>query len=290
MKTELKIIHETFYDFNTEVFIEPHYLRLKPRLTQFNVLESYHLTIFPKPIGISQQYDSENNLVHFCWFDGLNTNFSIRTVSKVLLQDVDPLYFIAFPNGHFDRPFQYSDHLKNLLFAALLPAKIDRPLIDYGDNILEQTADKTLNFIIQLTRQIYADFKFEPYDDEPQEPDQTFKLKGGSSRALSWMQIQLLRHLGIAARSVIGYYFVESEVAKHKLHVWVEVYLPGAGWVGVDPSHGAIAGKSYIPLCSSSNMHQTLPITGSFRGDPDRTVEVLLTIEKISKVEETLTG
>jgi transglutaminase-like putative cysteine protease len=95
------------------------------------------------------------------------------------------------------------------------------------------------------------------------------------------MQIQLLRHLGIAARFVSGYYFIGSENPSHDLHAWVEVYLPGAGWIGFDPSHGSAAGANHIPICSSAYFQNTMPVIGSFRGGASSKMEVLVSIEKI---------
>ncbi len=282
METRLKIVHETEYRFTNEVFIEPHYLRFRPRTTPYNKLESIHLNIWPAPMGLTEQRDAENNLVHFCWFDGMHEKLSIHSESVVILSENNPFNFIVFPNSYFDLPFHYSDRLKDMLFADLFSERIDLPLIEFGNHILEKSTYKTLNFITNLTQQIHSDFKLESRPDgEPFKADKTFKLKAGSCRDLSWMQIQLLRHLGIAARFVSGYYFIESEDSGHELHGWVEVYLPGAGWVGFDPSHGIIAGSSHIPICSSAYSQNTLPVIGTFRGGAESTMEVSLSMVKM---------
>ncbi len=282
METKIKIVHETVYEFNDQVFIEPHYLRFKPRVTPYNKLESTNFRIFPTPIGLSEQSDTENNLVYFCWFDGMHIKLSVHSESVVVLLENNPFNFIVFPSGYFDLPFHYSSQLKDILYAALHCTKIEEPLIEFGNRILESSTFKTLNFINKLTSQIHVDFKKESrLEGEPFEADKTFNLKKGSCRDLSWMQIQLLRHLGIAARFVSGYFFVESESSAHELHGWVEVYLPGAGWVGFDPSNGIMAGSSHIPICSSAHYQNTMPITGSFRGSANSVLDTTLSIEKI---------
>jgi transglutaminase-like putative cysteine protease len=282
METKLKIVHETIYEFNEEVFIEPHYLRFKPRVTPYNKLESADFKIFPSPVGLSEQSDAENNLVHFCWFDGLHKQLIVHMESVVALRGNNPFDFIVFPETYVELPLDYSYQLKHTLHAALGCTKIDQALVDFGNNILQKSAYKTLDFITSLTNQIHADFILESRTQgEPFEADKTFRLKKGSCRDLSWMQIKLLRHLGIAARFVSGYYFVESEDAIHELHGWVEVFLPGAGWVGFDPSNGIIAGSSHIPICSSAHYQNTMPITGSFRGGADSTMVTSLSIEEI---------
>jgi transglutaminase-like putative cysteine protease len=148
------------------------------------------------------------------------------------------------------------------------PRLAEKYLIINSKNKIQTRSYKTINYITALTNQICQDFTLETrLEGEPLESGITFDLKKGSCRDLSWMQIQLLRHMGIAARFVSGYFFVESEHPKPELHAWVEVYLPGAGWVGFDPSNGMIAGSSHVPICSSSRYENTMPVTGSFRGD-----------------------
>ncbi|WKN43284.1 transglutaminase family protein [Tunicatimonas pelagia] len=268
MKTRLKIVHETAYKFSSEVFIEPHYLRFKPRVTPHNKLESFAIDISSTPTGLSELIDAENNLVHFCWFSGRHEKLSIRSESVVRLEDNNPFDFILFPDRYFDLPFDYLPHLKDVLLTALKTRNIYFPLIEYGYQVLLDSDHKTLSFMTALTNQIHHDFTLETrLEGEPLEPGITFDLKKGSCRDLSWMLIQLLRHMGIATRFVSGYFFVESEHPEPELHAWVEVYLPGAGWVGFDPSNGLLAGSSHVPICSSSRYENTMPVSGSFRGD-----------------------
>ena len=282
METKLKIVHQTFYEFNYEVLIEPHYLRFKPRVTPYNKLERADIKIFPTPVGMSEQSDTENNLVHFCWFDGMHKQLTVQMESVVALRENNPFEFMLFPDTCIELPLDYSCQLKDTLYAALVSTKIDPALVDYGNEILQRSAYNTLNFISNLTNQIHNDFIFEyRQQGEPFDANITFSLKRGSCRDLAWMQIILLRHLGIAARFVSGYYFVGSDNANHELHGWVEVYLPGAGWIGFDPSNGMVAGSSHIPICSSAYYQNTMPITGSFRGGVGSTMVTSLSIEKI---------
>lgn len=281
-KKRLKITHNTVYEFSDEVYIEPHYIRLSPGISSFNKLVSAEITINPSPSGFAEESDAENNRVHFCWFSGMHSKLIVSSESVVILQDKSPFNFIVFPDNYSKIPFDYSPHLHDNLHANLFSTKIDQPLIDFGNQILEKSSNETLPFITNLTNQIYEKFKLESRQEgNPYEADKTFLLKIGSCRDLSWMQIQLLRHFGIAARFVSGYFYIESQDAEHELHGWLEAYLPGAGWVGFDPSHGILAGNTHIPICSSAQYQNTMPITGSFRGDADSTLQTTLNIEKI---------
>ena len=102
METRLKIVHETTYEFSSEVFIEPHYLRFKPKVTPHNKLESFDIDISSTPTGLSELIDAENNLVHFCWFSGVHEKLSIRTESVVLLEDTNPFNFVLSPDRYFE--------------------------------------------------------------------------------------------------------------------------------------------------------------------------------------------
>ena len=98
---------------------------------------------------------------------------------------------------------------------------------------------------------------------------------------MAWFQIQLLREFGIAARFVSGYYYIPMDKMEFELHAWLEVYLPGAGWIGFDPSHGAATGNDHIPVASSSDFNHTMPVTGSIRGDAVAELRTELTIERV---------
>lgn len=281
MKKRLTITHETEYNFTNEVFLQPHYLRHKPRVSYSNKIVRSRLSIFPPPVGISEQYDAENNIVHFCWFDGMHRNLVVHSESIVILKENDPQRFIVFPNGYFDIPFSYSPMLKEVLFALLSTGKIKDPLSQYGLNLLKKSTCKTLNFVVNLTKQIHDDFEMKlSSDDAPIDPNYSFEQKKGSSLNISWIQIQLLRHLGIVAKFVNGYYYIESKTANYELHYWLEVYLPGAGWVGFDPYHGNLAGSCHIPICSSAYYQNTLTVIGSYKGEAQSSISTWLTIEK----------
>jgi len=267
---KIKIIHETVYEFNNPVTIQPHYLRFTPKITPYNQLENYSLWITPNPLGLSRQIDSENNMVHFCWFNGLYKQLTIHAESNLVLQENNPFNFILFPDTYFYLPFHYQSDLLEILNASLIVPSIAGPLIEYGNQILERSMFNTLSFITNLTSQIHIDFVAEQrLIGEPFIADKTFALKKGSCRDLSWMQIQLLRFMGIAARFTSGYYYTNMENSLYELHGWLEVYLPGAGWIGFDPSNGIIAGNTHIPVCSSSRYENTMPVTGSFVGNTD---------------------
>ncbi len=262
-----KIIHETNYQFSDDVFLEPHYLRLKPQTTPANTLESFNVQVSPTPTGISEHLDAENNQVQLCWFDGMQNKFTVVAESVVAVKERNPFNFILYPAEFLEIPFQYSASLKNILSSALAILNVSDKLLKYSEEIIKNTKSNTVDFLTALTKNIHADFTVEYREvGSPFEPDKTFELKKGSCRDIAWMQIQLLRQIGIAARFVSGYFFIPDEKNEPELHGWLEAYLPGAGWIGLDPSHGILTGNAHIPVASSSNFEYTMPVTGKIRG------------------------
>ncbi len=277
-----KITHQTDYTFDSDVFLEPHYLRFRIRPTSFLSLNLFSIDIFPSSAGRRVLYDEENNLVDFCWFDDTTTTMRLISESQFSITDFNPFDFILHPIAFNQIPFSYQDHQMLLLSPCLKALSITPNLLAYGDAVLKNAKSKTVDFLTFLTRKIHEDFTV-VYREEgpPMLPDITYQQKKGSCRDLSWMQIHLLRHKGIAARFVSGYYYFEMEKPTYELHAWVEVYLPGAGWVGLDPSHGILTGNTHIAIASSSSYDHTMPVSGGFRGSANATLETNLLIEKL---------
>lgn len=279
-----RIIHDTNYTFSAPVFLEPHLLRFRPQATPFHHVEQFELTITPTPSGHRQQRDAENNLIDSCWFDGVHKVFSIRTESVVHVAEHNPFNFILYPATAMQVPFKYNYQQGLVLQPSLQGMGIGNDLRHYGQALLEQTQHNTSIFLMALTQQIQQDFTaIYREEGEPFLPDQTFAYREGSCRDLSWMMIQLLRHLGLAARFVSGYnYLVTDEEPSFELHAWVEVFLPGAGWIGYDPTHGLAVGAAHVPIAASSAYENTMPVSGNIRGDARSELVTDLQIELLA--------
>lgn len=277
-----KITHQTDYTFDSDVFLEPHYLRFRPRSMSHLELETFSIHISPDPAGHRVLQDEENNVLDFCWFNDTAKMMRITTESRIKVTDYNPFGFILYPTNYNQLPFRYEDSQMLLLLSYLEPKPIAQSLLDYGVSVLKESKSQTLDYLTLLTRQLHEDFNV-VYREEgpPLLPDSTFQQKEGSCRDLAWMQIHMLRHQGVAARFVSGYYYFEMEQPNFELHAWVEVFLPGAGWIGLDPSHGIFTGNTHFPIASSADYEHTMPVSGGFRGSATSLLDTKLVIEKL---------
>lgn len=276
-----KISHETKYLFSDKVFLEPHYLRFRPKQSPFIQLKDFSIIVQSQPEGHRVVEDEEHNVVDFYWFENLTNSLTIKVESVLQTQEYNPFNFIIHPDSFNTLPFTYSAHQQQLLYASLQNAPLSAQLTHYADDILKASHFNTISFVTNLTTQIHSDFIVE-YREEgpPLTPQNTFDIKKGSCRDLSWMQINMLRNVGIAARFASGYFYFESDEPAYELHAWVEIFVPGTGWLGFDPSHGILTGNTHFTLASSAIPENTMPVSGGIRGSATSTLITELMIEK----------
>ncbi|MGD1839980.1 MAG: transglutaminase N-terminal domain-containing protein [Thermonemataceae bacterium] len=276
-----KISHITEYSYSDKVFFEPHIFRFKPKHTPHLTLKDFTINIAPEASGFSEQTDIENNHNLFCWFDETHTKLKINAYSLVEAQENNPFNFLVHPPEYLQIPFDYDNNTNQLLKPSLIADDLSKEVTAYLKGILSDTNHRSVDFLVELTKNIHQDFTLESRETgNPYDPNYTFKKKVGSCRDLAWMQIHMLRYLGIATRFVSGYYFVEVENPTYELHAWVEVYLPGAGWIGLDPGHGILTSTHHIPVASSAFYTYTMPVSGIVRGNPEATLKHELKIDR----------
>jgi transglutaminase-like putative cysteine protease len=276
---QIEICHITEYKYSNPIFLEPHHLRLKPKPTPYSSLSSFYIDIEPKPKGLSTYHDVENNDIHFCWFEDLHQNLKVTAKSLINVTEYNPFNFLIHPSEFLKITFEYNQKDQQLLKAYTQTSTLPKVMKTYLDDILKAVNHQTIDLLTTLTTSIHKEYTVETREEGvPNDIEFTFKQKKGSCRDLVWMQIHLLRTLGIAARFVSGYFYIKAEKPQFELHAWLEVYIPGAGWIGFDPSHGMITGCYHIPLASSAFYENTMPVSGSIRGKATTTLKYDLDI------------
>lgn len=261
------IEHETNYQYLDRVFLEPHTLRLTPRQSPGLRVYDASMDIDPQPQGINIIQEEDGTQAHLVWFNGMTKHFRIRARTEIELNPINPFEFLIYPTGGVRLPMVYPSAMVTMLEAYRQQGAANPDVKSYAVNLAEDTGQQTVDFLSQLIQRIHTDLEYEKREQGcPHPAQQTLEEKKGSCRDFAILAIDVCRAIGLAARFVSGYYFSHNREEPSELHAWVEVYLPGAGWKGYDPTHGVACDHHHIALAASAQSERTLPVTGTFRG------------------------
>lgn len=272
-----KIIHRTYYNYSSTVTLGEHHLLLRPRENHELRIESFTLNTNPKA-KILWHRDIEDNSVAIASFSDTTQQLFIE--SEVIIQQYNesPLDFVV-ANYAIDYPFTYQKEDDFLLSPYMvLPNKETQLLLNSWISNLwkENQKIQTYTLLQKLAHHIYTTFSY-TIREEPgvQTAKETLTLGSGSCRDFALLFMEAVKCLGLASRFVSGYLYaplMSSQVGS--THAWAEVYIPGGGWKGFDPTIGEIVGKDHIPVAVSRLAQSIPPIAGSFGGDTDSTLDV----------------
>ena len=263
-----KIEHSLNYTYSQPVVLDTQVIHLRPRNTVRQRVVSFKLDIHPRPSFRTNHVDAENNAVTTAWFQGEHGGLELAASSRVETYDINPYDFILTDPAMTQVPFSYPEPERSLL-ALYIPCeeKVSAVLSDFLKPILITAKYETVPFLMNLTNQVYGGFKRrERKHGDPWEPAHTIEKGRGACRDLAWLFVNACRCLGLAARFVSGYYAPFNSRKKPELHAWAEVFLPGAGWIGFDPSLGLAVSERHIALAASYDPNLTLPTGGAFWG------------------------
>lgn len=279
-----KILHRTYYNFSAPVQLGPHQLRLRPREGHELRIESSKLEINP-PATLRWQRDVENNSVAIATFTAPARQLAIE--SQVVIQQYNevPLDFLLADYAA-DYPFAYPPQDWALLASYAECPGGPRPgalaewvagLWSPGESIQTYSLLQRLNTGIRQTMRYQL-------REEPgvQSSAETLSRGTGSCRDFAVLFMETARCLGLAARFVSGYLHAPPSPANFgATHAWAEVYLPGAGWKGFDPTIGAMAGSDHIPVAVARLPESVPPVAGTFVGPPGSNLSVGVWVTKL---------
>jgi len=272
-----KILHRTYYDFSGPVRLEPHALRLRPREGHELRIESSTLEITP-PATLRWHRDVEDNSVAIATFATPASQLVIE--SEVILQQFNeaPLDFLVADYAT-DYPFAYTPEDRVVLapYMTVAEAPASDRLTEWVAN-LTQPGERLQTYALlqRLCIHIHQTLGYQ-LREEPgvQTAADTLSRGTGSCRDFADLFMEAARHLGLAARFVSGYlHAAPSTVNFGSTHAWAEVYLPGAGWKGFDPTTGEIVGTSHFAVAVAMLPESVPPIAGSFVGPPGASLNV----------------
>ena len=293
MSIHVALYHKTRYRYDRLVSLGPQTVRLRPAPHSRARILSYSLKISPPKHFINWQQDPQSNYLARLVFPEQTEEFLVEVdlVAEMAVQN--PFDFFLEPDAE-RYPFEYDPALDHELAPfqkkCWLTPKFTKYLATIRKDVLGETKrpikkqrevipferkPRTIDFLVAANRRLWKDIKYTiRLEPGVQTPEQTLEKLSGSCRDSAWLLCQLLRHYGFAARFVSGYLIQLKADVKSldgpsgaekdftDLHAWAEVYLPGAGWIGFDPTSGLLAGEGHIPLACAPDPTSAAPITG----------------------------
>jgi len=272
-----KIVHHTVYNFPEYVQLLPHTLRLRPREGHELRIESSKLDISPDA-SLRWHRDVEGNSVLIASFTEKTMSLTIE--SEILIQQYDllPLDFLVEQTA-VDYPFHYSEEDRVMLSPYLTVTTGDKRLqLQQWLSSIWQKGEKIQSVVLlqRINQRIFDAMQYRQREEEGvQSALQTLALGSGSCRDYANLFMETARRLGFATRFVSGYIHPNTlYVQSGSTHAWVEVFIPGAGWKGFDPTNGCIVGDQHIAVAVARLPESVPPVEGSYYGAPGSTMKV----------------
>jgi len=254
--------HETLYRYSVPVVLAPHVLRLTPR-SEYQ-LRSRSLVVWPEPAELYEENDSYGNRIARVKFSEQATQ-ELRIESRFELE-TSPSQPSFEPSERLPWPQPLVDGLDDLALYRPRDASVDPAVIAFARAVAAEIGHQPLAFLDHLCRTIHAraDKQIRTSGDA-QAAAQTLASWQGACRDFTVLFLEAARSMGMPARFCSGYQSAaETPDGRRYLHAWPEVFVPGAGWRGWDPTHGVTAGEGHVALCAAPDQAETMPVVGGF--------------------------
>jgi uncharacterized protein (DUF2126 family)/transglutaminase-like putative cysteine protease len=276
--------HRTRYRFPRPVWLSPHVLRLRPAPHCRTPVLSYSLKVAPIDHFINWQQDPYSNRMARLVFPKKTRELSIEVDLVAEMTVINPFDFFLDKAAE-EFPFVYDAVLAGELAPYLQKLPAGPKLAELLKQVHKEKL-RTVDFLVGLNQELQHRIKYlVRMEPGVQTPEQTLTLLSGSCRDTAWLLVQVMRHLGMAARFVSGYLIQLKPDVKSldgpsgtdhdftDLHAWAEVYVPGGGWIGLDPTSGLLAGEGHLPLACTADPSTASPVTGFFSFTDEEVVE-----------------
>jgi uncharacterized protein (DUF2126 family)/transglutaminase-like putative cysteine protease len=273
MTIRVAIRHKTYYRFDRLVSLSPHVFRLRPAVHSRTPIKAYTLRIEPKNHFINWQQDPFGNFLARVVFPEKSEKLSVEVEVIADMTVINPFDF--FVEEYAEKfPFKY-DALNLKELQPYLEVTEQGALLVQWLKDFDVSPRNITDFLVDINRKVFESLSYNiRMEAGIQSCEQTLAMRSGSCRDSAWLLVQILRHLGLAARFVSGYLVqlkadikaVDGPSGPEQdftdLHAWTEVYIPGAGWIGLDPTSGLFAGEGHIPLACTPDPASAAPVTG----------------------------
>ena len=266
---KIKYIHNLEYSYEESVQLGEHRLCIKPRSHGFQRLINFNLNISPNPKILYPLLAASGEEINRITFEGYTDSLSIKAISEVETFK-HPCILDGVKERDLTLPFCRSiinRDLQGALEGWMPNGQHDPSAVELAQESLAGSSNNALSFTFQLIEIIQDRVKYTKRHTGPAWPaSRTLRERVGSCRDLAMLMVESCRSVGIPSRFVSGYHFEDPLPKEFELHAWAELYIPGAGWRGFDPSGKGLIDERYLTLVSSSKSNLTAVITGNFRG------------------------
>jgi transglutaminase-like putative cysteine protease len=257
------VTHRTAYRYSEPVFVEPHLIRLRPRCDGSQNLTAYQLQISPDPAGRSEYLDAEGNSVVQVWFDTAIRELQVSSQFQLETLRANPYDFLLPP------PDQLTLH----------PAG-SGAVADFAREIARNAGDQTMPFVEMLAQRLFREWQYVIREaGDAMTAEATLAARQGSCRDFAVLFSEACRAMGLRSRFVSGYEMSSAGSDHPYMHAWSEVYIPGGGWRGYDPSQGVAVGAGHIAVAAALDPADAAPVIGTYRGTAKSTMEVAIQMQ-----------
>lgn len=261
------IRHILDYRYQKPVFFEPLTILLRPAENAHQRLLNHELTIAPQPAGQCTINDIHNNVAVMAWFNDTCDHLTLTAASTVKTLGDNPFDYLITDTDIMRVPLA-ADRFSQVFHPYLQRDAADEQVDRFAGQLAKAVDHQTVPFLNELVRTIHQQHEIViRHEGHAMSPGETLQQKQGACRDLAVLFMDACRSLGLPARFVSGYFLIEpDEPAPAELHAWAQVYLPGAGWRGYDPSAGLATAARHVHVAASPTPAHAMPTQGHYRG------------------------